>query len=72
MEKEIISKLSISNSIELIGSNSIGKLKYTTDFDLQEYIYIEKLKDYQKKYLKILSETETIQKNTTNTKLWTS
>jgi hypothetical protein len=48
MEKEIINKLSISNSIELIGSNSIGKLKYSTDFDLQEYIVIKKVKDYQK------------------------
>lgn len=48
MEKEIIKKLSISNSIELIGSNSIGKLKYSTDFDLQEYVIIKKVKDYQK------------------------
>ena len=48
MEKEIINKLSISNKIELIGSNSIDKMKYTTDFDLQEYITINQLSDFQK------------------------
>ena len=53
MEKEIINKLSISNSIELIGSNSIDKLKYTTDYDLQEKIIIKSLKDYQKYVKKI-------------------
>ena len=63
MEKEIINKLSISNSIELIGSNSIGKLKYTTDFDLQEYISIKKLKDYQKYVRKIQQIFKSFQKS---------
>lgn len=65
MEKEIIKKLSISNSIELIGSNSIGKLKYTTDFDLQEYISINKLKDYQKYVRKIQQVFKSFQKSKT-------
>jgi hypothetical protein len=65
MEKEIIKKLSISNSIELIGSNSIGKLKYTTDFDLQEYISIHKLKDYQKYVRKIQQVFKSFQKSKT-------
>ena len=65
MEKEIIKKLSISNSIELIGSNSIGKLKYTTDFDLQEYISINKLKDYQKYVRKIQQVFKSFQKSET-------
>jgi len=65
MEKEIINKLSISNSIELIGSNSIGKLKFTTDFDLQEYISINKLRDYQKYVRKIQQVFKSFQKSET-------
>ena len=65
MEKEIINKLSISNSIELIESNSIGKLKYTTDFDLQEYITISQLKDYQDYAIKIQQIFQSFQKSKT-------
>lgn len=35
---DIIKLLSISNNIELIGSNSLNKLKYSTDYDLQEHV----------------------------------
>ena len=46
MEKKITNILSVSNKIELIGSNSMSKIKYSTDYDLQEHITITKLSQY--------------------------
>ena len=66
MEKEIIKNLPISNNIELIGSNSLGKIKYTTDYDLQEYVKIKHFNDYQKyvnkiiKIFKLFNKLETV------------
>ena len=37
-KNDIIKLLSLSGKIELIGSNSLNRLKYTTDYDLQEYV----------------------------------
>lgn len=43
--KQITELLSINNNIELIGSNSLNKLKYATDYDLQEHIKSTKTTD---------------------------
>jgi hypothetical protein len=48
MEKEIIKKLSLSKNIKLIGSNSIDTIIYKTDFDLQDNVTANNMKNYQK------------------------
>lgn len=44
--KTIIQLLDINNNIELIGTNSLQNMKYTTDYDLQEHVKIKNNKDY--------------------------
>ena len=50
--KQITKLLTIDNNIELIGSNANKKVKYTTDYDLQENITIDNIKDYSKYLIK--------------------
>lgn len=59
--KKIVDFLSIDNNIELIGSNAIRKLKYTTDYDYQEIIKIKNIKDYNvilQKFKNIFQEVQ--------------
>jgi hypothetical protein len=43
---KIIKLLSIDDNIQLIGSNAIPDIKYSTDFDFQEIVKINSIKDY--------------------------
>ena len=53
--KTIIKLLEINNNIDMIGSNANKISKYSTDYDLQEYIKITSVTDYNK-YLKKFQE----------------
>jgi hypothetical protein len=45
---EIINLLSIYGNSKLIGSNANNKLKYVTDYDLQEHVIIKNVSEYEK------------------------
>jgi hypothetical protein len=53
---QIIQLLELDGNIELIGSNSLNKMKYATDYDLQEFVKIKN----NKHYLKILEQFQHI------------
>lgn len=54
--KTIMNHLDLNNNIELIGTNSLNNMQYTTDYDLQEYVKINTNEDY----LKILKQFQDI------------
>jgi hypothetical protein len=56
---EIFKLLSLKGQVKLIGSNQINKLKYKTDFDLQEII---KNVDYNKIFKKIQNIFKSVEK----------
>ena len=61
--KTIIKLLEINNNIEMIGSNANKISKYSTDYDLQEYIKITSVNEYNI-YLKKFQEIfNTVQKS---------
>jgi hypothetical protein len=61
---EIIKLIDVSGSIELIGSNASKSLKYSTDYDLQDYVIIKN----SKTMLDVVKHFQNMSTSITNTK----